>query len=427
MTVINPAGFRLNSHPPPVEVEELHYHLAAAYPKARSRQARDVMREVRFAAPFPNSLRLPAGSYGLDLEIAALSFSAPEKVRLESKLEGIDRDWEDVGILRIATFHKLPPGQYVFRVRAANNDGVWNETGTSLALTVHPVFGQTWGCRAGTGLLLIALGGASVWSWSRRRVAGAVERERVATEMQQLHAELAHSGRISTMGQLASALAHELSQPLGAILRNAEAAELLIEQEPHDLAELRAILTDIRTDDQRAGGVIDRMRALLKRRNFERTPVQIVDMIGEVVGLIRSDALQRKIQLDVELAPNLPPVLGDRIQLQQVLLNLALNGMDAMKDQPPERRRLLLQARRSERAVIEVLVRDLGPGIPAPNLRRLFEPFFTTKPNGMGMGLAVSKTIIEAHQGTIRADNQPEGGACFCFTLPVANAARGNQ
>ena len=429
VVTIDPAGFRLNSQPPPVRVERVTYHVPTAKPNGKERRPPSAAGdgEIRQSAPFSVPLRLPPGVYGLDFEFAALSFSAPEKVGFRYQLEGNNLDWKDAGSARVVQFHQLPSGEYVFRIRAANNDGVWNETGASLAFSVMPFFWQTWWFRLGMSLLLVGLGGALTWSWSRRRIARAVERERVATEMQQLRAELAHSGRVSTMGQLASALAHELNQPLGAILRNAEAAEMLIEREAPDLEELRAILTDIRADDQRAGGVIDRMRALLKRRNFERTQVNVADLAQEVVELTRHDALQRQIQLDVELAPGLPPVRGDRVQLQQVLLNLILNGMDAMKDQPPERRRLLVQARSAEGQAVEVLVRDSGVGIPAPNLRRLFEPFFTTKPNGMGMGLAVSKTIIEAHQGTLRAENQPEGGACFCFTLPAANEVSSQQ
>ncbi len=427
VAVTDPASFRINSRPPPVQVEQLHYHLAGTKPKEVGRRASDAPNEVRFSAPFPRPLRLPPGSYGLDFEFAALSYSAPEKVCFDYRLEGTDPDWQHVGDLRTVTFHQLPPGEYVFRVRAANNDGVWNETGASLAFTVQPFFWQTWWFRAGTALLLIALGGALVWSSSRRRVARALERESLAVEMQQLRDGLAHSSRVSTMGRLASALAHELGQPLGAILRNAEAAELLIEEEPPDLAEVRAILTDIRQDEQRAAGVIDRMRTLLKRRGVERTQQSIGDLLQEVVRLARPDALERKVSLTLEIAPDLPPVCGDRIQLQQVVLNLLLNGMDAMSHQPPETRRVIIRARRTEGQAVEVSVRDTGPGIPAESFSRVFEPFFSTKPQGMGMGLAVCRMVIEAHEGKIWAENRPDGGACFYFTVPVANEVSGKQ
>lgn len=427
VVVIDPAGFRLNSHPPPVLVEELTYLVATGQPKGKGRHTSGFGERVRLSAPFPEPLRLPPGSYGLDLHYAALSFSAPEKVRFEYKLEGGSRDWEDAGALRVATFHQLPPGEYVFRVRAANSDGVWNEAGTSLAFTVLPYFWQTRWFLSGTALLLIALGGALVWSWSHRRVVWALERERLAVEMQQLRDELAHSSRVSTMGQLASALAHELGQPLGAILRNTEAAELLIEREPPDLAEIRAILTDIRLDDQRAAGVIQGMRALLKRRDVEWTSLSLADLVADVAALIRPDVLQRQVRLAIDIPAGIPPVYGDRIQLQQVLLNLLVNGMDAMSHQPPPTRRLAVQARQTEARMIEVAVRDSGPGIHEQSVDRVFEPFYSTKPQGMGLGLAVSKTIIEAHKGRIWAENRAEGGASFCFTVPLAASPRAGE
>lgn len=238
-------------------------------------------------------------------------------------------------------------------------------------------------------------------------------------EMQRLRDGLAHTSRVSAVGQLASSLAHELGQPLGAILRNAEAAELLLEQEDPDLVEIRAILTDIRQDDQRASGVIDHMRALLKRRSVGHTQLSVEDLLREVAQLLRHDALQRKVPLTLEIAPALPPVFGDLIQLQQVLLNLLLNAMDAMSQQPPETRRLLVQGCDTGEQTVKVSVTDSGPGIPAPSFPRLFEPFFSTKSQGLGIGLSVAQTIIEAHQGEIWAENRSEGGACFCFTLPV--------
>lgn len=244
------------------------------------------------------------------------------------------------------------------------------------------------------------------------------ERKQGELEIAQQRNELAHVGRVSTMGQLASALAHELNQPLGAILRNAEAAELFLQSDPPDLEEVRAILADIRKDDQRAGEVIDRMRALLKRRGLERTMLDIAELVDEVVPLVQPDAVSRMVKLDIEVPKNLPPVRGDRVHLQQVLLNLILNGMDAMGEVPAEARRLTVRARLADAGTIEVAVADAGHGVPAEKFARLFEPFFTTKPNGMGLGLPISSTIIEAHGGRIWAENSPIG-ATFYFTVPI--------
>lgn len=426
VAVIDPVAFRLNSPPPPVHVEQLNYHVRTTTFNAKEGPSAGVLKggEVRLNAPFSLPLRLPPGANGLELEFAALSFTAPEKARFQYQFDGNSSDWKDAGNDRLIRFHLLPPGDYVFRVRAANNDGVWNEAGTSLAFSVLPFFWQTRWFRFGTGLLLVGLGGALVWSWSRQRIARAMERERLVHETQELRDELTHSSRVSTMGQLASGLAHELGQPLGAILRNAEAAELLMEQAPPDLEEIRAILTDIRQDDQRATGVIDRMRSLLKRRPVERIPLAVPDLVQEVAALVRPNALQHKVQITIEVPRDLPTVCGDRIQLQQVLLNLLLNGMDAMNQQPSGTRRLIVQARKTKSQMVEVSVQDSGPGIPAQSLDRVFEPFFTTKAHGMGMGLPVSKAIIEAHEGEMWAENRPTGGAVFWFTVPVAKGDR---
>ncbi len=241
--------------------------------------------------------------------------------------------------------------------------------------------------------------------------------ERAAHE---LRANLAHSGRVTVLGQLASSIAHELSQPLGAILRNTEAAELLLKMRPPDLEELRAIITDIHSDDQRASQVIDRLRSLLKHRSLEMEPLEPNDMIAEVLSLLQHNATARRVKLDHFATPGLPAVQGDRIHLQQVLLNLIVNAMDAVAGIPVDRRSIRVTTQRSGVQEIEIRVCDNGPGIPTEFLERLFDPFFTTKANGMGMGLAVSRTIVEAHKGKIRAENRPEGGACFSFTLPAA-------
>jgi PAS domain S-box-containing protein len=245
------------------------------------------------------------------------------------------------------------------------------------------------------------------------------ERKQAEAKVLRQRAELARMARVSMLGQLASSLAHELNQPLGAILRNAEAAELFLQDPSPDLEEVRAILADIRKDDQRAGAVIERMRALMQRRALERRPLDLHLLAGEVVTLVRPDAEMRRVQLAVETATALPPVQGDRVQLQQVLLNLLLNAMEAVHENPPTTRLVTVRARAAG-ATVEVMVSDTGHGIAEDQLARIFEPFFTSKPNGLGMGLAISRNIIEAHGGRLWAENKPAGGATFHFTLPAA-------
>lgn len=251
-------------------------------------------------------------------------------------------------------------------------------------------------------------------------------RRRAEAEIQAQRAELAHVTRVSTMGQLASALAHELNQPLGAILRNAEAAELFLQRDKPDLEEIGAILADIRKDNQRAGGVIERMRSLLKRRRLESSALNLSELLEETIALARPDAALKQVRLTLDLPAHVPEVKGDRIHLQQVLLNLLLNGMDAVSACANDDRWVAVRATQSADGMVEVAVMDNGSGIPAEKVSRIFEPFFTTKVHGLGMGLAISRTIIEVHGGKIRAENNSGKGATFRFTLPLAEIKKAN-
>jgi PAS domain S-box-containing protein len=244
-------------------------------------------------------------------------------------------------------------------------------------------------------------------------------RKQAEVELLRQRAELAHVARVSTMGELAASVAHELNQPLGAILANASAAELFLAQDPPAFGEVRAILADIRKDDERAGQVIQRMRALLRKHELERAPLEINSVVSDVMLLISSDAALRKMTIKADLAPVLPVIVGDGVHLQQVLLNLIMNAMDAMASQPHDRRRICVRTRACADWLVELSVTDLGHGIDPEKLPRLFEPFFTTKPNGMGMGLSIARTIVEAHHGRIWAENHASGGAVFRIALPV--------
>ncbi len=246
------------------------------------------------------------------------------------------------------------------------------------------------------------------------------ERRRLERETLRLRAETAHYGRLATVGELSAAIAHELNQPLTGILSNAQAAQRFLEggtATPEILAET---LADIAADGQRAGEVIRRLRALLRKGPLELKPLDLNEAITQVAGLVTQDLFLRDAALDLELAPGLPKILGDRVHLQQVVINLVLNGIAAMADARPELRRLRLRTARGAGQTVRLEVHDTGTGLSTEAMARLFEPFFTTKPDGMGMGLPIVRSIVESHGGRIAASNNPSGGATFTVTLPAA-------
>jgi PAS domain S-box-containing protein len=258
-----------------------------------------------------------------------------------------------------------------------------------------------------------------------RQVLGAstdiTRRRETELELREQRAELAHVARISTMGELAASLAHELNQPLTAILSNAQAALRFLSGKPADLEEVREILGDIVQDNSRAGEVIRRIRALVKKEEPEFTSVNLVSLVRDVVVLLHSDAILQNVRIVLELEDGLAAVRGDKVQLQQVVLNLMLNAFDAMKDcGVPEREVKLRVAREEDSGSIQVTVKDRGRGLSMDKLDKIFQPFYTTKREGLGMGLSICRSIIEAHRGRLWAENNPDDGATFYFTVPVA-------
>jgi two-component system sensor kinase FixL len=235
--------------------------------------------------------------------------------------------------------------------------------------------------------------------------------------------DLAHLARVNALGELSSSLAHELTHPITAILSNAQAAQRFLDADDVDLNEVREILNDIVTEDQRAGEVIHRLRRLLRKGEPQKhsDDIDLNEVIRDVLRLMRSDLINQNVTVDTDFAQNLPPVPGDRIQLQQVLLNLLLNACEALADCEPSERRLLI-ACKSETSTVQVSVTDRGRGIPGGKPEQVFARFFTTKKEGMGLGLSICRTIINAHQGEIWATNNSDHGATFHFTLPIVTS-----
>ena len=248
------------------------------------------------------------------------------------------------------------------------------------------------------------------------------ERKHAEAEARRTLGALAHLERVAAVGELASALAHELNQPLTAILANAEAAQQWLAEAPTpDLAEVRETVDDIIAEDIRAGEVIRRMRGLLKKGELRSEVVDLNGIVREVTRLVANDALLRGALIELDLTPTEPTVRGDAVQLQQVLLNLLVNGLHAIADEPPPRRRLVVRTRNVDGG-LEVAVQDSGKGIAESDLRQVFEPFFTTKGEGLGVGLSISRSIVEAYGGRIAVENAAAGGAIFRVRLPAGLA-----
>ena len=368
------------------------------------------------------ALVIPPGRHHVELNFTAPVLASGTWVQFRYRLDGLDNEWIVDDGDRIAPYDGLSPGSYVFRVSASSNGGSWNDFGASLAITVQPFFYQRPWFVAACGFVLVFGGGAIAW-WSahRRHFRQLAEIER--TRLQQ--AELARVSRVSLLGELSTSLAHELNQPLAAILSNAQAALRFLDDGAVDVEETRACLKDIAESDQRASEIIRRMRSMMKKGEAQLEPRDINADIEEVLTLLHSDLVTRQVTVSTALQPGLPLVRGDHIQLQQVMLNLIVNGCDAMQAAGSLNRSLVVRTSRDGTGLVRISVIDSGPGIPAPSLERIFDPFFSTKSNGLGMGLSICRAIVKAHGGRLWAENNtPHPGATLHFTLQAEAGVR---
>jgi signal transduction histidine kinase len=246
----------------------------------------------------------------------------------------------------------------------------------------------------------------------------AIEDRQVARQvLQETEQRLARAAQIATLGEASASIAHEINQPLTTIIANAHMCFESLCEDPTDVNEARSRVQDILESGYHATDVVQRMRALFKRGPFQKAPLDINEVVSEVCRLMRSEAEKRRVNVEIDLEALLPAILGDRVQIQQVLVNLCINGMDAMNAVGERRRSLTLRTRLHDSSAIRVEVQDSGSGLQDPD--RVFETFFTTKQHGMGMGLPISRSIIELHHGHLWPQSSDAPGTTFCFTLPM--------
>jgi signal transduction histidine kinase len=306
-------------------------------------------------------------------------------------------DWRQLERWQVKV-SSLPTGSEI-RFRSPN---MWEQYRPEILVVCSVFFVQT------------ALIGWLIYEHRRRRYAEVQSRQRMS--------ELARVNRFSTAGELTASIAHEINQPLGAIQTNTETMELVLKSPSPDIDEIKEIAADIRRDQGRASEVIRRLRSMLGKAPFELRNIDLNELVHETVEFLSELAVSRQVELRNSIAPMALPIRADRIQLQQVILNLIVNAMDAMSDMPKAKRKITIQTTRLD-VLAEVSISDTGPGIPPDKVKQVFEPFFTTKKEGMGIGLSIARTIVEAHGGRIWADNQTRGGAAFHIRLPLVRAS----
>jgi signal transduction histidine kinase/ligand-binding sensor domain-containing protein len=375
---------------------------------------------LKKAIGYTDNITLTHQQNMLAVEFAALNYS-DNTIRYRYMVDGLDQQWTETGgDQRIVRYASVPPGDYTLHVQAATGQSGWGFPGGTLHIRVLPPWWLTWWFRIiAAAAILFSIWG--VYSIRVRSIEQRYRERRQAEEaLRQARADLIHASRVSSMGELTASLAHEVSQPIAAAVINANACLRWLARDRPDLDEARAAASRIVNDGTRAAEIIRRIRQFFKKDTPQREFVNLNEVIREMVVLLYSEAAQYTVGIRTELALDLPLVIGDRVQLQQVLMNLMMNSIDAMKD-VNGMRELHIQSQGGDDGQVLISVSDTGVGISPEQASRIFDAFFTTKAHGTGMGLRISRTIIESHGGRLWVTDNSPRGARFCFTLPTSD------
>lgn len=374
--------------------------------------------------PFKQGFEYRSGARRLMIKFVVAAVDFPQQIHVRYRVEGFDRDWNAAGRDRVAHYTDLPAGAYKFRVAVRQGNEPWEES-EPIRFAVQPRWWETrlfqFGALAGS-LGLVAIG---VNFWTKRiRTANEVlrtemrERERAEAEARQRREELARVSRATSMGELTVSIAHEVKQPLFAIVSNAQTAKRLLDATPPDIDEVREALDDIASDGSRASQIIDHVRSLVRKAPMPASEFDLNVVAQSAIRFSESEFRSRELDIDAQLAPELPLVRGNAIELEQVILNLLINAAQAMTGPGGRGSRVILRTARTNDCV-ELSVQDQGMGTSEEDLNRLFDPFYTTKPEGTGMGLAVNRTILQVHGGRIWASRNAACGMTFHISLPT--------
>ena len=373
---------------------------------------------------FQQGFEYSSGPRRLMLKFVVAAVESPQQVQVRYRVDGHDADWTAAGRDRVAHYTDLRPGDYTFRVAARRGNEAWEEA-APVRFSVLPRWWETRPFQLYSFAGFVGLVALGVRLWTRKmRMANAIlrheirERERAESEVRQRQEELARVSRAVSMGELTTSIAHEVKQPLFAIVSNAQTASRLLDADPPDLQEVREALGDIASDGDRASKIIDHVRSLVRKAPLPASQLDLNDAARSALRLAQPEFRGRGLAVDVQLAPNLPNVEGNAIELEQVILNFLMNAAQAMSDEAFRGSQLTLRTVRVDDTV-ELSVEDRGIGAAEEVMDRLFEPFYTTKPDGIGMGLAINRTIIHGHGGRIWATRNTDCGMTFYFSLPV--------